>query len=408
MATKEHINEIMCCDVMKGLKNLDSNTIDCIITSPPYFRLRDYGNETKTIWDDGWYGQLGLEPTLDLYLSHLWQITDELYRVLKPTGVVFWNHGDSYSQGEPIVDCPSKCLMMQNYRLILGMIDVDYRILVEWRVLGKPAGALEEMLEHPKIRSILRSQIVWYKLNHMPSSAKDRFTSSYEPVFVLAKNKKYWFDLDAVRVPHKKSSIERSKHERTKFGGDPNNPLGALGKGKKKGAEHVKVKVNPSGKNPGDLWMIPTQPFPEAHFATFPEKLIEPMVRVGCPKEICKKCGRARIRITKPTEEYSKYLGKTWYNHDQIKRFTMGHKKDDTNGHRTTAGYKTIGWTDCGCNAGFEPGIVLDPFMGAGTTALVALRNNCRFIGIELNSKYVEIAYARIKPYLGQRKLEEF
>mgnify|MGYP000701640281 CR=1 FL=1 len=255
-----------------------------------------------------WHGQLGLEPTLDLYLVHLWQISDELYRVLKPTGVVFWNHGDSYgtsgkystraSMGGATTSegpfggkrrvrnrdtvpvdrtIPPKCMAMQNYRFILGLIDIDYRILVEWRAMGRPDGELEEMLRHPRIQEILRNSIIWHKPNHMPSSVKDRFTNAYEPVFMLVKNVKpvyyyntktglmvdkkplgvkgvegvdwdydvelvynketesyerrmrydssgkpkkishwrsidYWFDLDAVRVPHKESSIERAKY----------------------------------------------------------------------------------------------------------------------------------------------------------------------------------------------------
>jgi len=180
-----------------------------------------------------WYGQLGLEPTLDLYLVHLWQITDELYRVLKKTGIMFWNHGDCYSGSgkgygsiDPKyssardtrntirpnrfkIDIPQKCMCLQNYRFVLGLIDIDYRILVEWRAMGKPEGKLEEMLKYPRIQEILRNSIIWHKPNHMPESVKDRFTNAYEPVFMLTKSKKYWFDLDAVREPHKEASEQR-------------------------------------------------------------------------------------------------------------------------------------------------------------------------------------------------------
>ena len=391
-------------NTLEVLKTLPPESVDCIITSPPYWGLRDYGKETNVIWggdpncdhewvyqegkkysggtnntfgqfkDDhthfvqqyafcskcgAWYGQLGLEPTLDMYIDHLLQITAELKRVLKKTGIMFWDHGDSYngSQGHFNSKNPKaregklipnwknyskKCLHMQNYRLILKMIDEQ--------------------------RWILRNIIIWHKPNHMPSSVKDRFTNAYEPIFMLVKNKKYWFDLDAVRVPHKEVSIERAKrgvspnHKYANLpnyggGGGINKPrpnikhdiaVGRMGNFSYDDPLHSRP-LHPLGKNPGDLWTIPTQPFPEAHFATFPEKLVEPLIKCGCPQWICKKCGKPRVRITKPTEEYVKSLGRSWHSHknDEI----VGQRKEGGQEVRLTAQYITIGWTDCGCNA---------------------------------------------------------
>ncbi|MCD6402254.1 site-specific DNA-methyltransferase, partial [bacterium] len=149
---------------------------------------------------------------------------------------------------------------------------------------------------------------------------------------------------------------------------------------------------NPLGKNPGDLWTIPTQPFPEAHFATFPEKLVEPMIKAGCPQWICKKCGKAKVRITKIV-----------YNIQQKKPKIVEPKMNQNSAgagfkyaHATAERY-TLGWTDCGCNAGWKPGIVLDPFIGSGTTAVVAKKLGRDFIGIELNPEYVKMAEKRIK-----------
>ena len=178
-------NTIIHGDTLEELKKLPDDLVDTIITSPPYWGLRNYGVE----------GQIGLEKTLEEYIEKLLAITNELKRVLKPTGVMFWNHGDCYSGGKtgrtddyiyknaqqrtgglqrkPTDGVPSKCLVLQNYRLILKMIDQGW---------------------------ILRNNIIWNKPNHMPSSVKDRFANSFEPVFMLVKNKKYWFDLDAVRV----------------------------------------------------------------------------------------------------------------------------------------------------------------------------------------------------------------
>jgi hypothetical protein len=359
-------------------------------------------------------------------------MTLELKRVLKPGGVMFWNHGDSYGgtgakdeyrdpkypNGRNQLDgltskFMQKCMLMQNYRLILKMIDEQ-----GW---------------------ILRNTIIWHKPNHMPSSVRDRFTSSYEPIFMLVKSQKYWFDLDAVRVPHKTSPNGYVQYENVKgkAWGDhsKDNIMGAESKkvrcqhpsGKNPGdviwkeqkskiyyeasqrsghyGEHRPIEAfrnlrHPLGKNPGDFWTIPTQPFPEAHFAVYPEKLIEPLIKAGCPEEICKKCGKARERITEKKatlEKGRKVIG--------LGPKTIQGGREGTTLHHNID-IKTIGWTDCGCNVGFESGIVLDPFIGAGTTALVALKNNRRFIGFELSPGYCKIAEQRIRPWVLQEKLE--
>jgi len=526
---------LYCANVLEILSKFPAESIDCIITSPPYWGLRDYGKQARTIWNGdeickhewesivlpnpggipkkkcgvgnwdrqienpefavkgkpwesffckkcgAWYGQLGLEPTLDLYIKHLFEIMKKLKRILKETGVIFWNHNDCYGshsigkgniggiEGKrkkenskyansikaqslnKLVSVKDKCMALQNYRFILKCVD--------------------------ELGLILRNIIIWYKPNHMPSSVKDRFTNAYEPVFMLVKNKKYWFDLDAVRVPHK-TPFEKLPQ---KFGRlDPN----------KKGAQNAMSGIikyqafgHPLSKNPGDLWEIPTQPFLEAHFATFPEKLVEPMIKCACPQWICKKCGFIRERVYEKLEiigkekpASSKFVnsfinspgGRRHYisiqrkykpDQKEIARFIKKHidsekkKELDKEFGRTTwehwvrtddtgaclpspeqylklkeilklpntydevmlttvkvivddKGNKnvTIGWTDCGCNAGWESGIVLDPFMGSGTVAVVAERLNRRWIGIEINPEYCEIAKRRILKETRQLK----
>lgn len=320
---------LYCGHILDVLKAMPSESIDLIVTSPPYWGLRDYGEAACTVWDgdpncehkwivgvakhdnlrpskvsvktivgsnkeltfrtgdkvenafcvkcNAWYGQLGLEPTLELYLEHLLQITAELKRILKPTGVMFWNHGDNYSTSPPgntrvnydewaekgdgligrlakrnaygaaviKTSIAQKCMCLQNYRLILHMIDEQ-----GW---------------------ILRNIIVWHKPNHMPSSVKDRFTNAYEPVFMLVKNKRYWFDLDAIRVPHK----TEPNWIRPRMGQGEQTKYNQKRRGLKSGNPNIgqqqyhseNIDYSPLGKNPGDLWVIPTQPFPEAHFA---------------------------------------------------------------------------------------------------------------------------------------------
>lgn len=267
-----------------------------------------------------------------------------------------------------------KCLALQNYRLILRMIDEQ-----GW---------------------ILRNTIIWNKPNHMPSSVKDRFSNAYEPVFMLVKNKKYYFDLDAVREPFESNKYDRARmaRARTEYGGKWAQESGGAIK-----MQRAFVAGDAKGKNPGDVWTIPTQPFPEAHFATFPEKLIEPMVKAGCPEWICKKCGKARVRITKPTKEYAKNLGgKGFAKKDWI--IKGGGSTKANNYPSATAQYQTIGWTDCGCSLEnkWRSGIVLDPFGGSGTVGIVAKKLGRSYILIDLQPDYCKMAEKRIANTMGR------
>jgi len=377
-------------DVLEVLQSLPDESVDCIITSPPYWGLRDYGVE----------GQIGLEPSLDEYLEKLLRVTAELRRVLKSTGVMFWNHGDNYGnsggkQGgrstrpnldpayemiRPRTPVPQKSLCLQNYRLAIRMIDEQ-----GW---------------------ILRNVIIWYKPNHMPASVKDRFAVSYEPVFMFVKSKKYWFDLDAVRLPLKESSLRRwefavrknetygentnLKAERESY--SPQSPYA------REGRPSLAQSMDPArGANPGDVWSIPTQPLPEPHFAAFPEGLVEPMILSGCPQWICRKCGRARERIVRTEKHICREINTKKGRGIRSSRIGSPFYCEK----KWIAAHHTVGWTDCGCNAGWEAGVVLDPFMGSGTVALVAERLNRRWIGIELSEKYCEITRKRLIKELG-------
>src|SRR3990167_2205731 len=183
---EEFKNKIICGDSLEVLKTLPTDSVDCIITSPPYYGLRDYGVD----------GQIGLEKSLAEYLDRMLAITAELKRVLKFTGTLWWNHGDSYAGSgmgggdtgfskerhrpellsyktgknkRPLnKENPTKSLLLQAHRLAIRMIDEQ-----GW---------------------ILRNQLIWHKPNCMPSSVKDRFTVDFEPIFFFTKSKKYWFE----------------------------------------------------------------------------------------------------------------------------------------------------------------------------------------------------------------------
>jgi len=202
--------QIINGNALEELKKFQDESVDCIITSPPYYGLRAYKN-AETDWGD-WQGQLGLEPNYQMYLKHLLMITKELKRVLKKTGTLFWNMADTYvgghiggsiynkewyisstdaipqiKQGRPqsrVKDIPEKSLMMLPERFAIAMIEQGW---------------------------ILRNKIIWRKVNAIPSSTKDRFTNKWEYIFFFVKSRKYYFDLDAVRVPLKQSSIKRIK-----------------------------------------------------------------------------------------------------------------------------------------------------------------------------------------------------
>jgi len=321
-------NIILQGDALTKLKELPDESINCVMTSPPYWALRDYGVE----------GQIGLEPTFEEYINNLCDIFDEVKRVLRKDGTCWVNLGDTYNAGRSgghaggkitfgktennleaypkqsgvnVEGMSAKCLTMIPFRFALEMINRGW---------------------------ILRNTIIWHKPNCMPSSVKDRFTVDFEYVFFFVKNKKYWFETQYESHKSPKSII------RMKAGFNQNQSWDVTKRDKYKKVSSMRANhggktnpdaYNPLGRNKRTVWSICPKPFKEAHFAVYPEELCETPIKAGCP----------------------------------------------------------------------EGGVVLDPFFGAGTTGLVALKQNKKFIGIELNQEYIEIAKKRLKPYLGQKKL---
>lgn len=268
------MEKILVGDSLDMLKTLPDESVDCIITSPPYYGLRDYGRE----------GQIGLEDTLAAYLDRMLGITAECKRVLKSTGTLWWNQGDSYAgrasgtsgAGSTLNggkrhqnalakaattlhrrggEVPDKSLTLQAHRLAIRMCDEQ-----GW---------------------ILRNQVIWYKPNVMPSSAKDRFTVDFEPVFFFAKSERYHFEQQ--KEPVSEISLKRAEYA---FKSGKANQSGVLGKASMKGVDVEKMGtrfVNPEGRNKRTVWKIPTSGSKLAHVAMFPEALVEPMIRAGSP-----------------------------------------------------------------------------------------------------------------------------
>jgi DNA modification methylase len=309
------INRVYNEPCLDTLKKMSDNTIDCVITSPPYWQLRNYGYEE----------QWGLEPTFQQYLENLWKLMDEIYRVLKDEGTCWINLGDTYARGtrakypyssvskrskhehliepntKPDYNGLDKCLLLLPHRFAIGCIERGW---------------------------ILRNDIIWAKRNAMPESVIDRFTKKHEYIFFMVKSEKYYFNLDAIRDRH--TSIDKRGDNRIKYNGkgNPNKFSGDVDF----------LGQNPKGKNPGsvsDFWDITTKPSSNKHYASYNDELIMKPILAGCP----------------------------------------------------------------------EGGIIYDPFMGTGTTAIASLRSNRNFIGSEMSSEYVKICENNIKPYLQQGKL---
>ena len=301
------MNKVITGNAIDVLKELPDCTADCCITSPPYLGLRDYGVN----------GQLGLENSVEAYINRLTDIFREVRRVLKNDGTLWMNIGDSYTTSNyEYSNCKKKDLMGIPWILAFALRDDGW---------------------------YLRQDIIWEKPNAMPESVKDRCTKSHEYIFLFSKQSKYYFDHEAIKEPAvgfnniapagskgtlKPNSRLRKGNSRTFRGG------GAYTKGQSfnNSAEITREShgnnENMTGlRNKRSVWTVATQGYKEAHFATFPEKLIEPCVLAGSR----------------------------------------------------------------------DGGIILDPFIGSGTTAVVAKKFNRGFIGIELNTEYVEMAKRRLE-----------
>lgn len=333
------LNVIHNINCLEGLKQLPDESVDCCITSPPYWGLRDYGVK----------GQIGQEKTPGQYTDNIVAVFAEVFRILKPAGTLWLNIGDSYcstapgTMGDPlhISECAGDTKdARKKFRPHTpeGMKPKDL-VGIPWMV----AFALRSHGWY------LRQEIIWCKAYStleenfgavMPESVTDRFVKAHESLFLLSKSRKYYFDIAAIKKQIKESSVKRLNQniEAQKGSSTPskgNGPMKAAGKLMARDGTNV---VGHSGDiqkgdtaNKRSVWHHLVSSFPGAHFATFPEELIVDCVKAGCP----------------------------------------------------------------------EGGVVLDPFMGSGTTAIVAAKNNRNFIGFELNPEYLQLSIRRLQKELG-------
>ncbi|MCX2934673.1 site-specific DNA-methyltransferase [Mycobacterium sp. CVI_P3] len=319
-------NRIAVGDALTRLRRLPDGSLDCVITSPPYFSLRNYQAD----------GQLGLERHVDQWVEHMAAISEQVRRVLVPTGTYWLNLGDTYS-GHPSQGADRKGLLMAPERLALRLQRDGW---------------------------IIRNKIIWAKPNPVPSSIPDRLNCTYEVIYILAKQPRYFFDLDAIRVPHRSASAASTTRsvksvEREDWRGP--NGMAATGLVALKARGQV---GHPLGKNPGDVWTITPGGYRSAHHAIFPLTLAQRMIAAGCPEARCTRCRLPwQRRVIRG----------------------LGH----------TAIRSALAAT-CTCEAPGESGLVCDPFMGSGTTAVAAERLGRDWLGIELNPQFAAAARERI------------
>lgn len=371
-------NKIYHTDILTGLRNLKDNSIDCIVTSPPYWALRDYGVE----------GQIGLELDPACYIRKIVDIMRECQRVIKPTGTIWLNLGDSYYTS---LTTGAKGNLIKKYQKIEGNLKSNWlqekqRLLIPFRI------AIQCQDE---LGLVLRNDLTWVKQvcnfknkfslgASMPSAVSDRLNTNSESLFFFVKNKKYYFNLNNVRIPYKEQ---------------PKNKLFSQRDGKGNYGEKRLYIPNSKGKNPGNCIMFPLEPSKERHFAMFPSTLPEFCIKSGCPNEVCKKCGTPRLIIEKTNSPYSFNIRVRDVKKGRLKSTDRKASDKEVNNYNEKdycSKPKKRVVLSCNCKAGFKPGIVLDPFMGSGTTAIVAKKLGMNFIGFELNKKYIDIANRRL------------
>jgi DNA modification methylase len=387
------IDQILCGDALTELKKMPDESVQCCVTSPPYFGLRNYQVD----------GQIGMEHTIDEYVEKLVEVFREVNRVLRADGVLFLNLGDSYCSTAPgtMGDKLNQRGVLKGVSNRRAEGSRKYRpetpkglkpkdlIGVPWRV----AFALQADGWY------LRSAIPWLKRNCMPESTKDRPVTAIEYVFLLSKSAKYFYDAESVKMPGKDWGTRDRKDGSAFVNGTP-------GRSKQSGGKNCDFSGGRSWRN-SDLFfqswqgllineeddplafIVNTHSYKEAHFAVMPEKLVEPCIKAGTSETgCCPKCGAGWKRVIEQTGHIN--------NREPAHQPGNTPTKVDSTGWAPTTRATDQWQPSCSCGLDPVPCVVLDPFGGAGTVGLVARRLNRHFTLIDLKFEYCMMASRRI------------
>jgi DNA modification methylase len=388
---------VLTGDAIEQLRTLPDECVQCCVTSPPYWGLRDYSVN----------GQLGLEKTPEEYVEKLVEVFREVRRVLRKDGTLWLNLGDSFASGGTGGCSDSSTLNggkgvgptekikqgVQIQRRALGLKPKDL-CGIPWRV----AFALQAD------GWWLRSDIIWAKPNPMPESVTDRPTKSHEYLFLLTKSASYFYDAEAIKEPVE-SKWEESHYKYYRDSGTAvalTNP-DRLDQGEAGGRFAAGNRFS-AGRNKRSVWTVATAPYPEAHFATYPPDLIKPCIMAGTSaKGCCAKSGAPWERVTQEHDSPIRLVKTNGPVGDH--GFMGGNRRDiakqiETLGWQPTCKccYKLNDWTQ---RYAATPCTVLDPFAGSGTTGMVALELGRKAVLIELSPKYVELIEQRCNVTMG-------
>lgn len=362
--------ELILGDCIQTMRGLPAGSIQCAITSPPYYGLRAY------LPDDhpDKHLEIGTEQTPEEYVCHLVEVFREVRRVLRDDGTLWLNLDSSYNgsggaggdygpggvkEGQP--KYPGRNL--SNFK-------PKDMIPIPWMV----AMALQQDGYY------LRSDIIWNKPSVMPESVTDRPTGSHEYIFLLSKSREYYYDAEAIKEP----TVTKDNYARDRDSTRLNNTLGRTRMG-------GLLTNNYEMRNKRSVWTVAAKPYFGSHYATFPMDLIEPCILAGTSERgCCVACGAPWERLVERTLtgaiEDRPFRGLP-------REGAMAHQKMRAGDSRSV----TTSWQPtCACNADVVPCTVLDPFFGSGTTAAVALKHGRRFIGCDIDERNIELAHDRI------------
>jgi DNA modification methylase len=363
-------------DCSQVMRTLPEESVHTIITSPPYYGLRDYGHE----------GQLGQEDTPDEYVEHLRQVFSEARRVLRRDGLLWLNLGDSYAaggRGAGSSKQPSnKGSLLPPKRAPAGYKPKDL-LGIPWQVALALRGD----------GWYLRRDIIWNKPNPMPESIDDRPTSSHEYVFMLAKSRDYFYDAHAVKEPISEAmaaAIARGPRPDRQYQHDEHNRNGKRS-GNRAFSDPASLSRIALGRNRRSVWTIPTVSYPGAHYATFPPKLVEPMIMASTSEHgVCEECGAQwarQVKVTRMDHHETTKDGKTADGPYAAQSAIRNGAYVDT---------ETTGWEPtCSHSGDPRPAVVLDPFAGSGTVGVVANRLSRRAVLIDINAEYLKLQMER-------------